>query len=284
MCVPQSEEAVKHFIPHHAITCSLRTEDVVSAILLIYNPATACPVHVHSYRCDSVETAELLHKQLETLVHRPDNQKKFLEIESRLQEKGLLHRVASSAGSSKLGSDGRSVGRESDSGAGSDKGSQLAGAGDRIACMYDNLAAELREKLGGKQPLLLPPRDYDTVHRSRGTTDPGIENRKSLNPAIVGTIGALEGGGQSRASEGKSSGIGSEEAPSPGPDTDPGYLARDTLEEPSSSGESHVTSHESRGVTITSSGIYVPRYNLLGPGGPGRAHKLIRFSFFAELF
>ena len=210
---------MKHFIPHHAITCSLRTEDVVSAILLIYNPATACPVHVHSYRCDSVETAELLHKQLETLVHRPDNQKKFLEIESRLQEKGLLHRVASSAGSSKLGSDGRSVGRESDSGAGSDKGSQLAGAGDRIACMYDNLAAELREKLGGKQPLLLPPRDYDTVHRSRGTTDPGIENRKSLNPAIVGTIGALEGGGQSRASEGKSSGIGSEEAPSPGPDT-----------------------------------------------------------------
>ena len=241
--MPQSEEAVKHFIPHHAITCSLRTEDVVSAILLIYNPATACPVHVHSYRCDSVETAELLHKQLETLVHRPDNQKKFLEIESRLQEKGLLHRVASSAGSSKLGSDGRSVGRESDSGAGSDKGSQLAGAGDRIACMYDNLAAELREKLGGKQPLLLPPRDYDTVHRSRGTTDPGIENRKSLNPAIVGTIGALEGGGQSRASEGKSSGIGSEEAPSPGPDTDPGYLARDTLEEPSSSGESQVTSH-----------------------------------------
>merc|ERR1719422_2507115 len=117
----RSEEAVKHFIPHHAITCSLRTEDVVSAILLIYNPATACPVHVHSYRCDSVETAELLHKQLETLVHRPDNQKKFLEIESRLQEKGLLHRVASSAGSSKLGSDGRSVGRESDSGAGSDK-------------------------------------------------------------------------------------------------------------------------------------------------------------------
>ena len=244
---------MKHFIPHHAITCSLRTEDVVSAILLIYNPATACPVHVHSYRCDSVETAELLHKQLETLVHRPDNQKKFLEIESRLQEKGLLHRVASSAGSSKLGSDGRSVGRESDSGAGSDKGSQLAGAGagagDRIACMYDNLAAELREKLGGKQPLLLPPRDYDTVHRSRGNTDPGIENRKSLNPAIVGTIGAREGGGQSRASEGKSSGIGSEEAPSPGPDTDPepGYLARDTLEEPSSSGESQVTESQSRG-------------------------------------
>ena len=83
-----------------------------------------------------------------------------------------MQRNASNAGSSKLGSDGRSLGRESDSGAGSDKGSQLAsagpGQGDKIASMYDNLAAELREKLGGKQPLLLPPRDYDTMNRSRG--------------------------------------------------------------------------------------------------------------------
>ena len=201
---------------------------------------------MHSYRCDSTETAEMLHTQLQVLIMRPDNQKKFIEIESRLQEKGLLHRHASSAGSSKLGSDGRSLGRESDSGAGSDKGSQLAG-GDKIASMYDNLAAELREKLGGKQPLLLPPRDYDTVHRSRGTVN-GIDNRKSLNPNIIGSIGVMEdrgpGGGDSSA---KSSGIGSEEAPSPSPDHGavPGYLVSRDLEEADSSGMSRL-SHLSR--------------------------------------
>lgn len=37
------------------------------------------------------------------------------------------------------------------------------------ANLYDSLAAELRAKLKGDgPPLLLPPRDYDTVHRSKG--------------------------------------------------------------------------------------------------------------------
>jgi len=206
-------ENIKHFIPHHAITCTVREDDIVSCILLIYNPATACPVHVHSYRCDSPETAELLHEQLQVLVDRPENQKKFLEIESRLAEKGLLQRNASSAGSSKLGSDGRSLGRGSDSGAGSDKGSQL-NPSDKIATMYDSLAAELREKLGGNQPILLPPRDYDTVHRSKGNIL-GIEERKSLNPNIVGAASghsAERGRNEMREdSSGKSSGIGSDE-------------------------------------------------------------------------
>lgn len=63
------QENVKHFIPHHAITCTVQgdapNDDIVSTILLIYNPATACPVHVHSYRCDSPETATLLHEHLQ---------------------------------------------------------------------------------------------------------------------------------------------------------------------------------------------------------------------------
>ena len=56
----------------------------------------------------------------------------------------MLQRHSSSAGSSRLGSDGRSLGRGSDSGAGSDKGSQL-NPSERIATMYDSLAAELRD-------------------------------------------------------------------------------------------------------------------------------------------
>ena len=235
MCC-QGEESVKHFIPHHAITCVTQADkpnqDVVSCILLIYNPATSCPVHVHSYRCDSVETARLLRDQLSVLVERPDNQKKFLEIESRLQEKGLLHRNASNAGSSKLGSDGRSLGRGSDSGAGSDKGSQL-NTSEKIASMYDSLAAELREKLGGKQPLLLPPRDYDTVHRSRGNVMT-TEERRSLNPNVVGTIGVMA---DTADSEGKSSGIGSEDAPSPSHHTQEFLTSRDLGSDRSSSGE-----------------------------------------------
>jgi hypothetical protein len=40
---------------------------------------------------------------------------------------------------------------------------------DKSSHLYDSLAAELRAKLNGNgPPLLLPPRDYDTVHRSQG--------------------------------------------------------------------------------------------------------------------
>ena len=83
-------EQVKHHIPHDSITWVYQEEDVICAILLLYNPRTRCPVHVHAYRCDSVETADSLRGQLQTLVSRPENQKKFHDIECRLYAKGLL--------------------------------------------------------------------------------------------------------------------------------------------------------------------------------------------------
>jgi len=199
--VPGCKDVVKHFIPHHAVTCVVQepppNDDIVSCILLIYNPATRCPVHVHCYRCDSVETAAILRSQLETLIERPDNQKKFGEIESRLQAKGLLSRRLPPGGS-----DGRSSStRESES-----SGSSSERGGERINSLYDSLAAELREKLHGvKGPLLLPPRDYDTVHRARGNLT-GIELRRCRNAAIVGD-------GISPVSSVGSSGIGSDDAP-----------------------------------------------------------------------
>lgn len=83
-------EQVKHHIPHNSITWVYQEEDIICAILLLYNPITRCPVHVHAYRCDSIETADNLRQQLQALVSRPENQKKFCDIESRLAAKGLL--------------------------------------------------------------------------------------------------------------------------------------------------------------------------------------------------
>lgn len=83
--------------------------------------------------------------------------------------------------------------------------------------LYDSLAAELRAKLNGNgPPLLLPPRDYDTVHRSKGNLA-ATELRRCRNSLIVGDkvtkqqqLAALT----STRSRG-SSGIGSDLAPSP---------------------------------------------------------------------
>ncbi|UYV61303.1 hypothetical protein LAZ67_1004283 [Cordylochernes scorpioides] len=211
-------EQVKHFIPHHAVTCATQTEDVVCAILLIYNPLTKCPVHVHAYRCDSVETAESLRSQLQQLIDRPDNQKKFLEIESRLDAKGLLPMK-------RLNSDGRSTRTE-----GSDPSTDDTNESERgenkgqIATLYDSLAAELRARLKNSKscPILLPPKDYDTVSRSKGKLN-GIIYRKSTNAKLVGVNVFPKGVGKQETnfgssnkstgkSSGKSSGIGSDEA------------------------------------------------------------------------
>lgn len=58
-------------------------------------------------------------------------------------------------------------------------------------------------------PILLPPRDYDTVHRHRGNLA-GIEFRRCLNQNIVGGNTAIERGGTRSAA---SSGIGSATPP-----------------------------------------------------------------------
>lgn len=73
----------KHFITHSAITCSVQAEDIVACVLLLYNPSTKCPLHVHAYRCDSETTAQALHQFLQVLINRPENQKRFSELEAR---------------------------------------------------------------------------------------------------------------------------------------------------------------------------------------------------------
>lgn len=80
-CILQG--TAKHFIPHSAITCSIQSDDIVACVLLLYNPATKCPLHVHAYRCDSDTTAQALHEQLQILINKPDNQKRFAELETR---------------------------------------------------------------------------------------------------------------------------------------------------------------------------------------------------------
>lgn len=92
-------ETIKHFIPHNTITCVYQQEDIISCILLLFNPVTKCPLHVHAYRCDSLETAGLLKQQLQILIERPENQKKFAEIENRLNAPKETKKFDSSFGS-----------------------------------------------------------------------------------------------------------------------------------------------------------------------------------------
>ncbi|XP_046415050.1 uncharacterized protein LOC124177046 [Neodiprion fabricii] len=201
-----TKSAVKHLVPGHAVLAAVQREDIVAATLLLPNPATNNPVHVHAYRCDSVETAELLGGQLKALASHSENLTRMSSVENKVR--------------SNLGSDGRST-RESESSEGS---GELRHHGPvQPASIYESLAAELRAKLGRGNsadrdggrvgPILLPPRDYDTVHRHRGNLA-GIEFRRCLNQNIVGANTSIDRGGTRSAA---SSGIGSDSAATPPP-------------------------------------------------------------------
>ena len=229
---PKTEQ-IKHMIPHHSITWVSQEEDIICCILLIYNPITKCPVHVHAYRCDSIETATVLRNQLQILIDRPENQKKFREIEMRLAAKGLMPDTSPVPPGidymptrKTLNSDGRSTRTEgsdnSDESVDSSylgyhntnhriqksfpkltrshssvnncsindtnlNNSEVSAGNERVSTLYESLAAEFRAKLGNPKtgPILLPPRDYDTISRKRGKLE-GIEYRKSTNTQIVG--------------------------------------------------------------------------------------------------
>ena len=155
-----SASSSKHLLPAAALTYVQQEappdDDLVTAVLLIYNPATRCPVHVHAYRCDSPDTAVMLRNHLAQLLNRPEQQAKLAALEARLTGRGLLQRSRSSDGG------------------GLSNGSSGTG-GANLAALYDSLAAELREKLGATggsgaaatsgPPLLLPPRDYHGGNR-----------------------------------------------------------------------------------------------------------------------
>lgn len=211
-------DLVKHLIPDHAVTCVHQDEDLVAVILLLYNPVTKWPVHVHVYRCDTVETATLLSTQLRMLVDRPENKKKLNDIESRLHTKSETH---GSVHGNNVRNDRK---KETPPQPPSSSDSGVPGPG-HVTNLYDSLAAELKKKLGsgGKTgvPILLPPRDYDTVHRHRGNLN-GIDFRRCMSANIVGVNGSsarpqldFRRSGTKMGSSGGSSGIGSDHAPSP---------------------------------------------------------------------
>ncbi|XP_037815262.1 zinc finger CCCH domain-containing protein 13 [Lucilia sericata] len=266
----------KHFIPHSAITSSVQTDDIVACVLLLYNPVTKCPLHVHAYRCDSETTAEALNQQLQILINRPENQKRFEDLESRLgiipgmpslssssnktsnhndelnhkkesqhnyddhhhkqQARSARHEPSSKRFVSSLGSDTGNSTRDSECSEDISGNSPISRSPLGVKPLplqqqplpnpelFDSLAAELRAKLNGNgPPLLLPPRDYDTVHRSKGNLT-AIELRRCRNQLIVGSNrpgsktelpqNLPTSSGKQVSSRG-SSGIGSDLAPSP---------------------------------------------------------------------
>ncbi|VDO31710.1 unnamed protein product [Haemonchus placei] len=65
-------------------------DDVVGVIMLVLNPEMNSPMHVHCYRCDSSQTAQIMNANLQILISRPEVQRSIQDLEQRLFLAGLL--------------------------------------------------------------------------------------------------------------------------------------------------------------------------------------------------
>lgn len=210
-------------IPAQDVTYAVQAlspdKDVVACVYLGYNPYTKCAVHVHIYRLDSEQTAEMFVQHLTQLTALPEHQNRLRKIEKDLAAKGQIN--------SRYVNDGET---SNHSGSGSSRSPPGSGGGavekqvkNDIAndiTPYDSLAAELHHKLHSQDeaPLLLPPKDYDTICRKHGNLI-NVQNRRSKQDNIVGS--------QSKENHGDiDSGLGSGVLGSPTSDspTDPAGL------------------------------------------------------------
>ncbi|KAL8584724.1 hypothetical protein ACOMHN_035644 [Nucella lapillus] len=186
-------------------------EDVVACIYLGYMPRTQRYVHVHVYRFDAPSTASTFVHHINDLIGA--NHDRIVRAERELAEKGEIEdpRLASSDGMSSEGTrhtctdsaagsagsgSGYSEEMEEEDGYPATLGAEDVDEADlQSLCevqAFDNVTEELKHRLTLKDgPLLLPPKDYDTISRARGNML-DINQRRCLSLQLVGGGG---GGG-----------------------------------------------------------------------------------------
>ncbi|XP_067931195.1 uncharacterized protein [Watersipora subatra] len=169
--------------------------NVVGCIFLGYNSKTNCAAHVHGYVFDSSETAAIFVKLISTLIAQEEYRQRVLAMEHDLLELGH-HKERSgqyeSMHQDTMGSDGASHGSLSPNSSDNGFSRHYPTADEALKArqdiviqrsasqrktetaskLFENVQDELSHKLTLQQekelPILLPPKDYDTIVRRYG--------------------------------------------------------------------------------------------------------------------
>nr|KAG5709995.1 hypothetical protein BaRGS_030071 [Batillaria attramentaria] len=179
-----------------------RLDDIVACIYLGFMPRTQRYVHVHVYRFDEPSTAATFARLMNAIVET--NANRINEVERELAERGEIEdpRLTSSDGMSEPHTGTDSAAGSASGSAYSEDESPTFGSDDMDADLqslndvqpFDSVAAELKHRLRmGDGPLLLPPKDYDTISRARGNLKE-INDRRCLNLNVVGEGGPVTSG------------------------------------------------------------------------------------------
>ena len=188
--------------------------DVLACIFLGYNPYTKCAIHVHVYRFDSETTAHMFVTHLSSIIERPEFRNRIMGIEKDLAELGHVtlrdqrDTVKRSSRHSSEGSDG-GYGTRSPVSSNSlspqypsaeealkqrrdikiQKSPKTPEPDKNVKRIFTSLQEELEYKMHlDDAPILLPPKDYDTIVRRHGHLEIRDEV-KATSRSIVGPNG-----------------------------------------------------------------------------------------------
>lgn len=174
--------------------CSPPYTDVVGCIFLGYNMYTHCAAHVHGYRFDSPDTAAMFAKQVNSIIAQSEYRQRIMAMEQDLSQLGHVNaRTNGHGGHDMIGSDAGSYGSHSpissDSGVPHEVSYPTAEEAlkarkdivikrsasqkkQQSPKLFSTLQDELSHKLSMQEqketPILLPPKDYDTIVRRYG--------------------------------------------------------------------------------------------------------------------
>lgn len=172
--------------------CAPRYKDVVGCIFLGYNSKTHCAAHVHSYRFDSADTATIFVKLVNSIIARPEYRQRVEGMERDLFRVGHVTVGMGHHEHDGMGSDGGSYGSHSPNS--SDSGlprnyptadqalkarkdihivkrtqsDKRAEPSKLFGTVQDELSHKLTMQQKQEMPILLPPKDYDTIVRRYG--------------------------------------------------------------------------------------------------------------------
>ncbi|CAF3319133.1 unnamed protein product [Rotaria socialis] len=143
------------------------------------------PAFIHIYRCDSTRTAQKLLSRLRAYTHNEKHRSKITQLEQHLLHQNLLNLdhydslklQSESSNTATLNSDKTNTNISTSS-------TNSSSRQDRIDPVK-SITEEFQKKLESQEPLLFPPKDYDTVRASHGNIQ-RAQAWKSTEPTIVG--------------------------------------------------------------------------------------------------
>ncbi|CAF3387861.1 unnamed protein product [Rotaria sp. Silwood1] len=141
------------------------------------------PAFVHVYRCDSARIAQKLLIRFRAYTLNENHRSKIVQLEQHFLQHNLLNvnpyesSKSKSSNTTTLNSNKTNTNISSSS-------TSTSSRQDKIDPVK-SITEEFQKKLDSQEPLLFPPKDYDTVHAVRGNIQ-RAQAWKSTEPTIVG--------------------------------------------------------------------------------------------------